>query len=531
MTLNLRKVIILLLLILLCLPSVYFSSLRGYHSPFTDVSDGDSTFIDQALRLNSGYPQTMFNHTDQILFYTLAFALKIGESLGMIPLSGIDQLKQSSDVMNDFAQTIYFSRYVLVFLSSLFVLIFTWCVTDFFQEVRMGLLAGAMLSVSQMQVHSLVIRPELIGTFLLVLGLFLLLSALRSHWKIKVFFASFCLWLSFMTKIQAIILALMFPGILVMFADKVILAQQWKQSNLISNGTIKKGVDVIIGFGWVVPFGVVWHALHPQNFHAYQVLLLLYLLGAMLLFKFLYQIPNRLFLLFIALMFDGIGAAYLLNYIQYEWQNIQAILEFVTWATNYSGSENVGGLQRIVDALFSVRLSSHFSPQSLIAFPIHLLALFTFISIGIFLLKKKLKVSLQLLMVFIIPIFGEGLFNLRYYSSLYIIYVDWIVIFGFLYASYALYQEFAPLKFKITLVSGIIVVFFIVMSFLNNQDRTQNDGYLGHTMKQDIYNFCSIAFSYDPGIREIISKNSMIHYGDFGPDCEVFVSESYNRLD
>jgi len=518
----------------LCVPLLFFPLLRGIDAPFTDVSDNDSVYISQALQVNSPkYSQTYFDHTGQLYTYFLAGFFHLGKWFDYVPVSNLDQLKESQTPIKDFAQLNTFSRGTSAFLSTFFIIAFSFGIYHLYQSFSLAVLAGALLAISHGTIiHSLILRSELLSAMLQMIGVFALLTAFRSHWKFKVFLSGFALYASFMAKIQGILPAMTFPGIIYAFSYR---SQIRRQLGPLFGSSSKMPLLIFI----LLVFGVVSWTLILREFlfrslYGYQVFVIIYLLGTVIVYTVIYHLNFKSMVLFILLMLNGMGLAFMITYIEYHPENTLAIFEFASWSSaalqggGQTGYE--GLLNKMSPILSTLGFSSYVGPRAIHETPIRLLSLFSILALMMMGMCRKYKACFQLSILIGIPYLLEALFRIRYYASFYAVYVEWIVIFGFIHSCFLIVREFSNIR--VSLLSTILVISFLYigLSFQDGVMRTHTRSFKYITLKQNITYYCFMSMTYSIPLFQTINDSIPIQGAPRRTLCEIATTQGFNQL-
>jgi len=504
----------------ICFTVIYFPVSRGFDAPFVSVTDNDTVNIGQALRLNSGKPQTYFDQGYLHLLF-LSVSLKTGHLLGLIPLENVEQLTASNQFGQDFSRVIVFERYLLVLLNLGFVIVFTGSLYLYYRKLEIALFGGCLLAVTEgLVIHTLVIRSELISAFFVMVGLFAMLLALRSNWRTWTFISGMAFYAAAMSKVMAIISILLFPAFVFSFAFQ-------SGQNQMHHGHESQSRNQRLLLGLFLGIEIVFLLLFMYGFaraaklslQSYHFLIVLAVLMSISLFKLVFKLSFRAVFTWCILFAFGCSTTYMLNYFHFMLTNTVAVFDFVRFGANFSaGHESnliLSAIRGITDAVVS-----RLSVDNIYGNPFNILSVFILITLFVQLFKRRLKESIQLSLFLFLPIILEGAFMTRHYSSMYHVYIEWIGIWGFLHAFNIMRKNQSLNKHLIGFLTATVGLMFIIQVFSHNQRKLVGNSFTAINLEQSAESFCSLSKVYSPSIWKIVNRTE---------NCLEFVSRELNR--
>lgn len=213
-----------LLLLLLLAMAVLFVAF-GFFLPYWRKADQDLALAYEAMLFNQGLPQENFDHTGHLTFLLLGSWYWLLHTVGVLPVHTIAELPPARDTLAYEAawqHLVAAGRVFSLLLAGGFVVLFGTLVRRLFGDWRLALLASIALGFSSgIELHARMMRTELLSAALTGSACLLLLIAAQDSFERRrslfLAVAALAATLAVITKVQAIIIALALPVIVLPF--------------------------------------------------------------------------------------------------------------------------------------------------------------------------------------------------------------------------------------------------------------------------------------------------------------------------
>lgn len=470
------------------LVSIFPFFIRGLFAPYWDVADADSIYIGQATLLNAKFGQQYFDHTGYLYILLLSWWLKISYWLGFVPKPHVWSLLESGQFADQYRAFTTSARILAFTLSSVFCMGFGVAIWKLIKSLPIALATIALLALSQANgIHAIQIRAELLCAGLFFIALIL---AAKDNLKLSYYFTiGFCCYGSTMAKIQTIPAILMLISALpFLFSSVSSQEDRWLQKIL----KIKDIKPKIFRVSILIASGIFFHFLYWngkmiwEEPKAYHGLIWGFILG-------LYLLRNRRVELFTM----SLGAAFAFTFHSFAFRenNVRAISHFIDHALTYSQKSAETSLLTSVFSHFEDFIFQ-FSFDQLNQYPFNYLFIAgLFFFLGRIITTKTFPKCEALLILLVIAF--EVLFFLRYYSSLYRIFVDPIKVLLFVISGYRLGEA---LLFKkatvVVLFSSLACITYL--DFVKTLDRWRGNTFNACDIRQPSKNFCGQVYYNEP---------------------------------
>jgi hypothetical protein len=244
----------------------------GYFMPYWRKVDQDVVLAYQGFLFNDGAPQNYFDHTGYLFYLAIGAWYALLHAIGLMPIAAASALPPTSDLEAFNAAWTTGVRAGRVFSMLLvcgFVLAFYTLVRRLYADRRIGVIAALALAVSgSAMLHARMLRTELMSALFTTLALLCALIAAqeprRGRQGLMLAGAGLCAMLALETKIQALIVLLAFPPIVVAFGSPPDAKSH--------GGGYGRAVALALAAALLIPFAanVLWRAweapgvLYPQ---------------------------------------------------------------------------------------------------------------------------------------------------------------------------------------------------------------------------------------------------------------------------
>ena len=481
---------------------IFVSHYRGIFSPFTDVSDSDSLYIGQILLFNAHLPQTYFDHTGYI--YTLLLA-KYLCGIRALHLISVDTLKQIAVYPNfgaAFSSLVYYGRAFSMLESVVFVICFYFGLISLrVNRLVCFLLSLILLTSSGLLIQALILRPELMSALFGMIAFFLFANAfqeMRSSFLIKIFFAAFFNFLALSAKVQAIFHFLIIPFLAIAFVVAQAHFEKWS-----SQPEKKYGLLKALALLFSVPFLIEFFVnLFIHGFHLYKLVAPLAIVFFLWSLHYFFDAKKSFLMAIWYCMLAGFSAALYMNLFHFNQQNVQAIFIYLTHMQSFA-STSIQNHEALAFMLgFYHAITNKFQLTTLFDHPVYIFFFFLLSGAIYSLCKKEYHHALIVLLFLLTVLFLEAAFSLRYFSSNYYIYTEYLYLLGF---------AFFYVKKNIGVLHGCVLILLsaaiISVSVASDLSSIKNNHFSEVNLHQKPDRFCSLAVNFTPPLYALLDKD------------------------
>ena len=495
-----------ILITLILAAILFYPFYRGFDIPYTANADAEAVYISQALLFNSRLEQTYFDHTGYLAILMLSIWFKFSRLLGIIPLDNMIYLGDSQAPFGWlFAPLVNVTHILLIFLAVAFVLIFIIGLYLLTKKLKLALFAGLILATTQgIAIHMLGFRPELISAmFFMLMLMCALLFAQEEKFSYQaglVFLASLFAYAALLTKYQIIFGILCIP----------LIALLWnKGANKLSYYPKIEYKDMlVVGFvfsliSWPFLYAVFNYLVFDIRF--LHILIAVYL-SIIILSYHLFRIKSWKHTVMLILSgFSGISVAFSYNLFNFDSRNTISIFYFFEYAQPYITGEQ--GSQFLWPLLnnFGITLLDKVSFGELFfqysSALIYLIALLLLVFLA---WRRQFNYSLQTGSLLALALLLETVFRLRYMSSAYYIYTEFLVLMS-IFLALARLQSGNFLSKRNMYLIHVGLSFLAILFFAQNITAIdQNNFPAVINIAQPHEMFCGMGY-FTPAMGELIN--------------------------
>lgn len=272
----------------------------GYFMPYWRKADQDLVLAYQGLLFNDGAPQNYYDHTGYIYYLALGVWYGLLHAIGLMPIDAASQLPPGGDVAAfDAAWTaaVRAGRVFAMLAVCVYVLCFYALMRRLIGDRRIAVLAALALAVAgSTMLHARMLRTELISAAFCAAALLAALIAAgeprRGRQGLMLAAAGLCAMLALETKIQALIVLLAFPPLVLAFgaAPRPRNGGGWTRAVLlaIAAAFLIPTAAGVLWRAWESP-GVIYPALGILPRGGYQLALIAWLLAFIVAFALIWR--------------------------------------------------------------------------------------------------------------------------------------------------------------------------------------------------------------------------------------------------
>ena len=424
--------------------------LFGLFYPYWWFSDQDLILAYQGLLLNAGLPQEYFDHTGYLYDLVIAGWYSLLHWLGLLPVHALSELPSPKDAPAFNAawqQLIVAGRLLSLLLAGFFVWLYATLVRRLVGDWRVAVLAGMALSFSGAVImHMRMMRTELLSGGLAVIALLLILLAARDvrrkSWRpVLLALAALAATLAIVTKVQAILLVVTLPAIVLPFGQRD--AQDDRQSRISlwlaaawvgvaglaaipAAGLFVKGLADFPGT--LMPY--IRLGFVPDG--AYQAGIALWVVVAMVAYSRIWTIRPAECVAAMGAVLLGVSLGLLSLDIRFHEQNLLAVTHpiehlfyFATWSTKALADQT-----QVLNGTLFEKFFTEFGRALLVHDyePIFFLQIFAVAGALVAWRRGDRLLPLQVLMLVVVVLGLDAAFTLRHVAIAYFVYTDPLLI-------------------------------------------------------------------------------------------------------
>jgi len=502
----LHKIINLMMLIAIVVVLISYPNTRDFNAPFTASGDADANYISQALRFNAGVPQTYFDHTGYLLILALSLWIKISRFIGLVPVDDILSLVESQEPFGQsFAPLVYSARIFSLIFALIFVSCFVGGVYILTKRKRLSLLAGLSLASTQgVAIQTILVRPELLSALFFMLAILSLLFFCRQNSLtlrlVSAFLGALFSYAAIMTKIQIIPGILMLPLIVFIWEKR---DDEFPQLQISWRKLIIFSAFVFIFISKFIL--IVFHYLF-QGIKILNLLIVVYFVLLLIAFH-IYSVKSwkSTYLIILAAIL-GVAVAFYFNYFHFDIRNTDKIVFFYEWSQQYmSGGQAVNPYASLVANLKQTVLDKVFFGEGFLENSFDLIYLIAIGSSIYLAFQGNIRSFFQAGSLIVLALMLETIFKLRYSSSAYSIYTDFLILMSIIIAWLRLQSKSIWLR-RGDNISGFVVLIIAGIFFFQSNQKISDNKFLSIKINQPHQQFCDRGVYY-PIIAELIHHN------------------------
>ncbi|MBN8968220.1 MAG: hypothetical protein J0G95_07135 [Rhizobiales bacterium] len=334
--------------------------LFGYFSIYWRTADMDFMVVYNALVMNDGKPQWFFDHTGYFTILAVKTWFQFLHSLGLLEAYSLPTIPPASDVAGfDAAMTsaIRAGRIAAWLIATGFILIFAALMRTIVRDWRIALLATFAFAFSGgVAMHLRILRTEMIAACLGIFALMILIAAARRGFAARPLalgLAALLCMLGLDNKVQLILLIAAFPVLALAFGStRSASTDFWKNTGMswlvvaVSGGvalllTTKALPLITTGLGMASALGL--RPLIAGTFGLYQAALVLFILGCVIAFSMIWKVSASETLAAIFAMIAGAALGLLALNIEYNVNNVVAVINPIEKMLSFAGLPEAGG--------------------------------------------------------------------------------------------------------------------------------------------------------------------------------------------
>ena len=260
----------------------------GYFMPYFRKADQDLVLAYQGLLFNDGSPQSYYDHTGYIYYLALGAWYGLPHAIGLMPIAAASQLPADGDAfVAAWTGAVRAGRLFSMLAVCVYVAGFYALTRRLFGDRRIAILAALALAVAgSTMLHARMMRTELISaaftTAALIAALIAAREPRRGKQALMLAGAGLCAMLALETKVQALIVLLAFPPLVLAFGvypDKR-HGGGWTRALLLALAAtaLIPVAGGVLWRAWEAP-GVIYPALGVLPRGGYQIALIAWLLA------------------------------------------------------------------------------------------------------------------------------------------------------------------------------------------------------------------------------------------------------------
>ena len=345
--------------------------LFGYFSIYWRTADMDFMVVYNALVMNDGKPQWFFDHTGYFTILAVKTWFQLLHSLGLLEAYSLPAIPPASDVAAfDAAMTsaVRAGRMAAWLIATGFILIFAALMRTIVRDWRVALLATFAFAFSGgVAMHLRIMRTEMIAACLGIFALMILIASARRGFAsrpLALGLAALLCILGLDNKVQLVLLIAAFPVLTLAFGSaKSASTDFWKNTGAswlvaaVAGGIalllVMKALPLIAtGLGVASSMGL--RPLIAGTFGLYQAALIIFILACVIAFSMIWKISASETLASIFAMIAGTALGLLALNIEYNVNNVVAVINPVEKMLSFAGiPESSGGLSSAIHLLLS----------------------------------------------------------------------------------------------------------------------------------------------------------------------------------
>jgi hypothetical protein len=309
----------------------------GYFMPYWRKADQDLALAYQGLLFNDGAPQNYFDHTGYIYYLAIGAWYAFLHAIGALPIDSLSAMPPSTDAAAfnaAWTNVVRAGRLFSLTLTCVFALSFFGLVRTLLRDSRIAVLVALAVALSgSFALHARMMRTELVSSYFTTVALMLALlaagAAQRGRQALLLAGAGLCAVLAMETKIQALIVLMAFPLIVIAFgahAERYSIGGGWKRAAVlaIAAAMLAPSAVSVVWRGLEAP-GVSYPALGAIPDGLYQLAILVWPILAVGVYAYVWR--RRASDAALALVALGCGAALgvLALLIRFDPRNVAAL--------------------------------------------------------------------------------------------------------------------------------------------------------------------------------------------------------------
>ncbi len=431
---------------------------QGFGRPYWHAADRDVLMVQQPLMLNSGQPQSSFDHPSYLNFLLLAGWYRLLAAADLVEISTYAAFMKLDPAATERAldELVAAGRVLSVLIAAAFVLLVYFGIRRLTRDRGPAVMMAAMFACGWgVAVQTTIIRTELLSALLVVAAFFAMVEAARSRGAATGLWlgaAGFLSMAAMLVKIQVIVMLLGFP-VLALVLRSHLSGGAWRPVS----GRLAAGVVVAAAAAGIVAAVILWGALERgdrfsppgQVFAAaavngslpgaYQFLTLAWIAAGMAVYGVAARVPLRVWTVGAGGFVIGASAGVMLVFIVYHPDNLRAVVNYLDQSLyfaavkklEFDGAWSSQALDRATSGLPAIlfeRLGG-MARAHLSASGRQLMELFVIVGIAMAVVRRRWRPA-GLAAIFLGLALGiELAFRTRYMPHWYFIYLDpWRVL-------------------------------------------------------------------------------------------------------
>ena len=473
---------IITILLFSIIPLSYVVNERGFKFPYFDSSDSDFIYVGNALVFNNSMAQAWSDHPGYLQMMFLSIFYK-GYQKYFHTSARPNWQKRWYDWANLYHAPViaeYFNplfrlaRIYSYFLAIIFCFTLALFVRYFFDSWYYGLITALFLSTSRgVFVHLVNLRPELLSTLFLVMGLLIIYSSknINKYTFIKAILIGFLFYCSIITKITVIPILLILPWLVMFWKFEIKM-----QTREIAGFSIFFSNKYILIALLLIIVSLCFPVLHVYSIYNnpryYHMLIIANYIIAAVIFC-LYKINDvKLVLIWLIFLSFGASIASILLFYRYTDSVLYSVTNFIDVSSKYLISIDVLKTIKSVLAYFVFGIGPPPFPISpnifnisnyyanVLSSPIVILFTISMLYILIISVKSNIyKKNIEIISLSAIPVLLCIIFFQRSFFNEYLIYLEIILLIIFI-------QVTKVLKYS-TLTKCILLIIIPVQLYFN----------------------------------------------------------------